>query len=236
MPKIRAITFDLDDTLWPSEPTLIRAEQRAHTWLAQHAPAVAAMWPIDQLRALRMSVYHQHPDWHHDFLRIRRRAMHLAFEQAGLSGAAAHALIEGALDMFMTARNDVDLYPEVRDCLTRLARRLPLASLTNGNADIARVGIGHYFKAAISAHAHGVSKPDAALFHIACRALACDPGEVLHVGDDMALDVRGARDAGLQVLWLNRTAATWATVTGEDAPATVIDLLGVEQWLDEQAS
>ncbi len=234
MPTIRAITFDLDDTLWPSEPTLIRAEQCAHVWLTEHAPAVAAMWPIDQLRALRLSVYHAHPDWHHDFLRIRRQAMQMAFEQAGMSGASAHGLIERVLDVFMTARNEVDLFPEVQECLTRLSHRLPLASLTNGNADVARVGIGHFFKAAISAHAHGVSKPDAALFHIACRALACAPEEVLHVGDDIALDVRGARDAGLQVVWINRSNAPWEAVIGggADAPATVTDLVGVERWLD----
>ena len=235
MLKIRAITFDLDDTLWPSAPALTRAEQRAQAWLVTHAPVVAARWPIDQLRALRMSFYNQHPELHHDFLRIRRMAMHAAFEQAGLSGAAAHELIERALDVFMTARNEVDLYPEVRDCLTRLSRRYPLASLTNGNADVARVGIGHYFKAAISAHAHGVSKPDPALFHIACRALACAPEETLHVGDDMALDVRGARGAGMQVLWINRTAATWAAQVGEDPPVTVVDLLGVERRLDAHA-
>lgn len=236
MPKIHAITFDLDDTLWPSAPTLTRAEQRAHAWLAQHAPAVAAMWPIESLRELRFSIYRQHPELHHDFLRLRRMAMHAAFEQAGMPGAAAHELIEGVLDVFMTARNEVDLYPEVRDCLARLSRRLPLASLTNGNADVARVGIGHYFKATISAHAHGVSKPDAALFHIACRALACEPDEVLHVGDDITLDVRGARDAGLHALWLNRNEAAWDTMTDENAPAIATDLLGVERWLDTCAS
>ncbi len=233
MPRtIRAITFDLDDTLWPAAPTLTRAEQRAYDWLAANAPAVAALWSIDQLRALRMSIYNQHPELHHDFLRLRRIAMHAAFEQANVSGAAADALIERALDVFMTARNEVDLYPDVRDSLARLARRLPLASLTNGNADVARVGIGHFFKAAISAHAHGVSKPHAALFHIACRELACEPEAVLHVGDDMTLDVRGARDAGMQTLWINRTAAAWE---GGDAPDTVIDLPGVERWLEAQA-
>ena len=150
MPIIRAITFDLDDTLWPSAPTLTRAEQLAHAWLAAHAPAVAAMWPIEPLRELRFSIYRQHPELQHDFLRLRRMAMHAAFEQAGISGAPANELIERVLDVFMTARNEVDLFPEVHACLTRLSRRLPLASLTNGNADVARVGIGHFFKAAIS--------------------------------------------------------------------------------------
>jgi putative hydrolase of the HAD superfamily len=228
LPKIRAITLDLDDTLWPSAPTLTRAEQRAYAWLTEHAPAVAAMWPIDQLRALRMSIFNQHPELHHDFLRIRRMAMHTAFEQAGMSGAASSALIEGALDVFMTARNEVDLYPEVCDSLMRLSRRFALASLTNGNADVARIGLAHHFKAKISAHAHGASKPDPALFHIACRELACDPGEVVHVGDDMELDVRGARAAGLHVIWMNRANAAWE---GNDAPVAVKDLLELERWL-----
>jgi putative hydrolase of the HAD superfamily len=233
MPKIRAITLDLDDTLWPSAPTIARAEQRAHAWLAANAPAVAATWSIEQLRELRLSIYNGHPELRHDFLRIRRMSMHTAFVQSGSSGTAARELIERSLDVFMAARNEVELYPEVRDCLARLARRFPLASLTNGNADVARIGLGHYFKATISAHAHGASKPDPALFQFACRKLACDPDEVVHVGDDIELDVRGARAAGLHVIWMNRANAAWA---GDDVPVVVGDLLGVERWLEEHSS
>ena len=229
---IRAITFDLDDTLWPAMPTFIRAEQRAHDWLGEHAPVVAAAWSIDQLRELRMSLFKDHPELRHDFLRVRRMAMHTAFEQVGFAGSGAHDIIERVLNIYMHARNEVDLYPEVRDSLTRLSQRYTLASLTNGNADVARIGLSHFFKATISAHVHGISKPDAALFHIACRELACAPDEVLHVGDDAELDVRGARAAGLHTLWINRTDAAWA---GEDAPHTGRDLLAVEQWLERQA-
>ena len=228
LPNIRAITLDLDDTLWPSAPTLTRAEQRAYAWLVEHAPAVAARWPLEQLRELRFAIFHKHPELHHDFLRIRRMAMHAAFEQAGQSGPAANERIEGVLEVFMSARNEVDLYPEVRDCLTRLSRRYALASLTNGNADVTRIGIGHHFKAIISAHTHGVSKPDPALFHLACRELGCKPDEVVHVGDDIELDVRGARAAGLHVIWMNRTNADWS---GDDTPTVVNDLTGLERWL-----
>ena len=208
----------------------MRAEQRAHTWLEAHAPAVAAAWSIEQLRELRMSIFNARPELRHDYLRVRRMSMHAAFEQSGLSGAAAQEIIECALDVFMSARNEVELYPEVLNCLTRLSRRFPLASLTNGNADVARIGLGHYFKATISAHAHGTSKPEPALFRIACRELACEPEEVLHVGDDIELDVRGARAAGLHVIWMNRSDAVWA---GDDAPLAVSDLLGLERWLDD---
>lgn len=230
LPRIRAITLDLDDTLWPSAPTLARAEQRAYTWLTEHAPAVAAMWPLDELRALRMSIYQQHPELQHDFLRLRRMALHQAFERAGLSGAAAGDTVERALNVFMTARNEVELYPEVHASLTRLSQRFALASLTNGNADVRRIGLGHFFKATISAHAHGTSKPDAALFHIACRELACAPGEVVHVGDDAELDIRGARAAGLHAVWMNRADGQW---DGEDAPVAVKDLLELERWLEQ---
>ncbi len=229
LPKIRAITFDLDDTLWPAMPTFVRAEQRAHAWLTAHAPAVAAQWSIEQLRELRFAIFDKQPELRHDFLRVRRMAMHTAFEQCGMTGASASALIESALTIHTAARNEVDLYPEVRDCLERLSRRYALASLTNGNADVARIGIRHYFKAIVSAHAHGISKPDPALFHIACRELACEPDEVVHVGDDVELDIRGARAAGLHVVWMNRGDAAWA---GNDVPAAVNDLLGLERWLD----
>lgn len=228
MPRIRAITFDLDDTLWPAMPTFIRAEQRAHAWLQTHAPAVAARWSIEQLRELRMSIFSARTDLQHDFLKVRRLALHMAFEQTNFSGGAAQDLIERALDVYMTARNEVDLYPEVHACLTRLAQRFALATLTNGNADIQRIGLAHFFTARVSAHAHGTSKPDAALFHIACRELNCEPHEVLHVGDDIDLDIRGARAAGLHAVWMNRAGNTW---TGDDAPTAVTDLLGLERWL-----
>jgi putative hydrolase of the HAD superfamily len=211
----------------------MRAEQRAHAWLAAHASVVAATWSIEQLRELRMSIFNARPELRHDYLRVRRMSMHMAFEQAGLSGTTAHEIIERALDVFMTARNEVDLYPEVRDCLARLSQRFALASLTNGNADVARIGLAHYFKATISAHAHGASKPDPALFHIACRELACAPDEVVHVGDDVELDIRGARAAGMQVIWINRANAAWA---GDDAPVAVSDLHDLERWLDRYSS
>jgi len=229
VPRLRAITLDLDDTLWPSAPTLARAELRAHAWLAAQAPVVTAMWPLEALRELRMALFGRHPELRHDFLRLRRMALHSAFEQAGLSGAAAGGIIERALDVFMAARNEVDLYPEVRASLERLSRRFALASLTNGNADVRRIGLGHFFNATISAHAHGTSKPDAVLFHIACRELKCEPGEVVHVGDDVELDVRGARAAGLHAVWMNRANSDWA---GDDAPVAVTDLHDLERWLD----
>lgn len=231
MPKttIRAITIDLDDTLWPVGPTIARAERHAHEWLATRAAEVAAAWSTQRLRELRAAIYDARVDLRHDLLQIRRLSLEQAFEQSGVDRAASAQTITGALDVFMRARNEVELYPEVAACLERLSRRYPLAALTNGNANLASIGLDHLFRATVAAHAHGASKPDAALFHIACRELGCLPHEAVHVGDDAELDVRGARAAGLRAVWINRENRLWP---GEDTPVMVPDLAAFERWLE----
>jgi FMN hydrolase / 5-amino-6-(5-phospho-D-ribitylamino)uracil phosphatase len=227
---IRAITLDLDDTLWPVGPTIARADRRAHEWLAERAPAVAAAWPTERLRELRAAIHDARPDLRHDLLQIRRLSLEQAFEDCGFERRAVAHTVSGALEVFMGARNEVELYPEVAACLQRLARRYPIASLSNGNADLSRIGLDHLFRARVAAHAHGASKPDAVLFHIACRELGCHPHEVVHVGDDAELDVRGARGAGLHAVWINRGGHAWP---GSDHPVTVPDLDAFERWLQE---
>jgi putative hydrolase of the HAD superfamily len=225
---IRAITLDLDDTLWPCEPTLQRAERLAHEWLAARAPEVAGLWSIERLRERRMAIHAARAELRYDFVTLRRLVLHEAFREAGADHAQCAQIIEGALDIYMAARNDVELYPEVRACLERLSQRYRIASLSNGNACLVQIGLNHHFHAMISAHTHGSGKPDPAVFHIACRELGCAPEEVVHLGDDVELDVRGARGAGLHAVWMNRANSSWPH---DDAPVTVADLEAFERWL-----
>ena len=225
---IRAITLDLDDTLWPCEPTLQRAERLAHEWLAGRAPEVIAPWPIERLRERRMAIHSARAELRYDFVTLRRLVLQEAFRDAGADDAQSAQIIEEALDIYMAARNEVELYPEVRACLERLSQRYRIASLSNGNACLVQIGLDHLFHAMISAHAHGSGKPDPAVFHIACRELGCAPEEVVHLGDDIELDVRGARGAGLHAVWMNRANHPWPH---DDAPVAVADLEAFERWL-----
>jgi putative hydrolase of the HAD superfamily len=72
------------------------------------------------------------------------------------------------------------------------------------------VGLGRYFQASISAHRVGVAKPDARIFALAAEAAGVPAASVLHVGDDALLDARGAMDAGMHAVWLNRAGVDWA--------------------------
>jgi 2-haloalkanoic acid dehalogenase type II len=225
---IRAITLDLDDTLWPCEPTIQRAERLAHEWLAGRAPEVIAPWSMERLRERRLAIHAARSELRHDFRAIRCLALQEVFRDAGADDAQSAEIIEASLDIYMTARNEVELYPEVRACLERLSRQYRIASLSNGNACLVQIGLDHLFHAMVSAHAHGASKPDPALFHIACRQLECAPEEVVHLGDDIELDIRGARGAGLHAVWMNRASHPWP---GDDEPVTVADLEAFERWL-----
>lgn len=226
--SIRAVTLDLDDTLWPCEPTIVRAERLALEWLTERAPEVIAPWSIERLRERRMAIHAERPEHKHDFRTIRRLALEEVFRAAGADDVQSTPIIEGSLNVYMAARHQVELYPKVLACLERLSTRYRIASISNGNACLVTIGLDHLFHAIVAAHSHGASKPDPALFHTACRELDCAPEEVVHLGDDIELDVRGARRAGLHAVWINRTDHPWP---GDDVPDTVADLEAFERWL-----
>lgn len=204
--KIKAITLDLDDTLWPVEPTIVRAEQALADWLAQHAPATSTLLRDSGTRSqLRKAVNLAHPEVAHDFSALRRLYLHRALGQAGEDTALAHP----AFEVFFAERQRVTLYPDALGALAALAARFPVLAVSNGNADVHKVGLGNYFVGSVSAQSCGVAKPHIDIFHAAARTLQCAPDEVLHVGDDIHLDVVGAIDAGMQAAWLNRDAKVW---------------------------
>lgn len=196
----RALTLDLDDTLWPIWPTIHRAEAVLQTWFLQHAPATAARFDIEAMRALRLRVAEEHPDRAHDLGFLRLESIRVAMRQAGDDPGRAGA----AFERFLEERQRVEFYPDALPALERLARRFPLLALSNGNADLRRVGLAPLFVGAVSASSFGVAKPHASIFHEACRQLGVAPAEVLHVGDDLQLDVDGALKAGLRAVWVLR--------------------------------
>ena len=218
---IQAITLDLDDTLWPIEPVMLRAERRLDDWLKRHCPRTAAAYPIPAMRALRDRIAQEHPQLAHDFGAQRRLSLHAALREHGYDDTH----VEGAYAEFYTARNEVECYADALPALGRLAARFPLVSLTNGNADIERIGLAHLFQFSISSRECGVAKPAPAIFHAACERLGLPPQAVLHVGDDPHLDVAGARAAGLRTAWINRTGATWAHPDHPDLVAVDLGVL-----------
>ncbi|MDR3387983.1 MAG: HAD family hydrolase [Rudaea sp.] len=204
--QIRAISLDLDDTIWPIEPVMLRAEQRMDAWLKTHCPRAAAHYPIAAMRALRNRVADENPHLAHDFTAQRRLSLSAALTPHGYGDEH----VEAAFAEFYAARNQVECYVDALPALERLAARFPLVSLSNGNADLDRIGLSRFFRFSICARDFGAAKPAPQIFHAACERLGLPPAAVLHVGDDPELDVAGARAAGLRSAWVNRTQAAWS--------------------------
>jgi putative hydrolase of the HAD superfamily len=200
---IRAIAFDLDNTLWDVEPVLERAEQCLAAWLQEHCPRLALS--REQMRAAREQLARREPHNAHDLSYLRVATLKAHAREHGYDERVAL----DAFEVFLAARNVVEIFPDVAPALARLRLRYALASLSNGNADLARIGLDHIFNVSLNARQIGAAKPHPRCFERLARELALDPGAIAYVGDDPQLDVAAARAAGLRTVWMNRRALAW---------------------------
>jgi 2-haloalkanoic acid dehalogenase type II len=211
--KVRAICFDLDNTLWDVWPVIMRAEQRMYDFLAQRYPRVVASVTLEMMRSAREQTAAAHPQMRHDFTFLRKQTLREHAREFGY----AEAMAEEAFDAFIQARNEVDLYADVVPALEQLRKRFRLFTASNGNADLARIGIAHFFERTIAARQVGALKPDPAIFRKVIEGTDLQAHEVVYVGDDPELDVEGARGAGMEAIWIDREGSKWPP---QIAPAT----------------
>ena len=204
--QIRAVTLDLDDTLWPIWPTIHRAEEVLLLWLKEHAPQTAQVFSSPQaLRAIREQVGRDCPQWQHDLSALRRESIRRALHQAGDD----ENLAIPAFEIFFAERQRVQLFDDVLHALEFLSARWPVVAITNGNADVHAMGIGHFFQDSFNVMRTGFAKPDVRIFECAAQALDMPLDSILHVGDDAYLDAAAAQAVGMQAVWLNRSYLHW---------------------------
>ncbi len=214
---IRCIAFDLDDTLWDCQPVLARAEQHLYQWLHQHYPAITARHAsLPELVASRVQFMRQHPELHHDLGLLRIRWL----REVALGSGYDPAISELAFQEFWRVRNQVEFFPGVLEQLQALSARYWLGVITNGNADVHHIGIGHLFRFTLSSAEAGVAKPHAAIFQQALAKVGVEAHEMLYVGDDPEKDIIGASQAGLRTIWYNPNRLGRAAGVNPDAVMT----------------
>jgi 2-haloalkanoic acid dehalogenase type II len=198
---IRALTFDLDDTLWDNRPVLMAAERTLYGWLCRHYPRIGLRYSLEDMWKLRRDLLQQDPELRNDVTALRKASLCIAAETAGYD----HSLVEPAFAVFLEARHRVTLYSDVIPAIQRLrAAGYLLGSLTNGNADVQRLGLGHLFDFSLTAAAIGKAKPHPRMFQEACRRAHVDATELAHIGDEPDSDIAGAQNAGVAAIWMNR--------------------------------
>ena len=203
--SIRCITFDLDDTLWWCGPVIQRAEQRFYGWLQTHYPQIAARYRPEDLLEHRKRFMREHPHLAHDLTTLRKQWLHGLAEEGGYDAT----LVEPGFLVYWEARNEVEVFDEAHAMLDMLRQQFRLGAVTNGNADVRRIGIDHYFDFVIRSEDIGQAKPHPEVFAAALAAGGVGAGEAVHVGDDPVRDIEGAAKAGMRTIWVNLRGQDW---------------------------
>jgi FMN hydrolase / 5-amino-6-(5-phospho-D-ribitylamino)uracil phosphatase len=217
MRRYSLITFDLDDTLWDVRPVLIQAEQRVSAWLTTHCPQVLPQLEHGPMMQRRKQLLRERPQLQHQIGVLRSEAMRLALLDCGESEVEASRLANEAFAVFLAARHDVQPFVDVEESLTQLRRHYTLAALTNGNADIFRIGLGRHFSFAFRAEDLLSSKPEAPHFQAALEKTGVGAERMIHVGDNPAHDIEGAQRLGIVAIWFNPDAQPWPGAREPDA-------------------
>lgn len=222
--KPQVIAFDFDGTLWDSLPVLEQIDTVVHESLQQHAPLLSQSFSVSELAMRRTVFAKQNPQLHHDLTKLRKTWLEQELNSLGLKESIAAVVMED----FLAARSDLDPYPDVWPALRVLRKHFRLVGLTNGNADLERVGLAGFFWRYSSSAELGVSKPSPDFFHRACALWGVSQQDIVHVGDEPERDVHAARLAGCNAVWLNRDGRSWPEKFGH-SPVTIAKLTELQK-------
>jgi len=158
---IQCIAFDLDDTLWACNPIIMRAEKRFYDWLKRYYPKICQKYSEDELIKHRSAYMKSRPDLQHDMTAMRKSWN----QQLASEVAYDDSLVEPGFEVFWLARNEVSFFEGTLDVLEELSKRYKLGVISNGNADVNHIGIGHLFDFVVSSEKVGVAKPHKDIFN-----------------------------------------------------------------------
>jgi putative hydrolase of the HAD superfamily len=223
--SIRAVVWDVDDTLFDyttADREGMRAHLAAEGLLTALGPAQEALrrWrEVTDLQWARFAAGEV------DFVTQRRDRIRLFLDRPGLTDGEADDWFTRYLAHYEAAWS---LFPDVLPVLDALAAShrhavLSNSSLTVQDSKLRVLGVHDRFEAILCAAELGVSKPDPGAFLAACEALSLAPHEVAYVGDHPEIDGRGAAEAGLLSVWIDR-GGVYATVDPPAGPRRIASL------------
>lgn len=204
MHKIKAISFDLDDTLWDCDSVIHQAEKSLLNWLHTNVPELREL-NFNDYTQIKVAFNTANSHLWSDVSVMRKELLKGLLAQYG----ASSQLLQPAFDHFYQKRSEVVFYPDVLKSLELLAQHYKLASLSNGNADLHQIGIAGLFSEIHFATLNCPAKPAPDMFQRTCDALDIEPYELLHVGDNPDTDVNGGRLSGAKTIWINRSQMSW---------------------------
>jgi putative hydrolase of the HAD superfamily len=209
MSRFHVITLDLDNTLWDLDPVLWQAEDTIYALLQQRCPKVTERYDSNSLRNERIKFWQANAELKHQISLMRQRSLAHVIEACGYSATQASNISAEAFELFLTLRHQITLYDHALPLLKQLSQTYTLGALSNGNADLSRLGLDDFFQFHFSAEQLNASKPDPKIFHAAIEHSGVSAEQILHIGDHPKEDIAGAQATGMATIWFNNRGKSW---------------------------
>lgn len=213
---IKAVLWDVDDTLF-DYTTADRVGMREHLVAEGLLEAYgSAEEALARWRRITDEQWARFAAGEATFEEQRRDRVRVFLGRPELSDDETEAWFERYLRRYEAAWA---LFPDVLPVLDSLAGVYRHAVLSNSHLRVQEhklrtLGVRDRFEVVLCAAELGVAKPEARAFHAACDALELAPHQVAYVGDHPEIDGRGAAEAGLFSVWINRDGAHTAPAEG----------------------
>lgn len=203
----RHIFIDLDKTLWDFEQNSLetfreifskydlisRGIPNLEIFLVEYTRINDMLWGLYRKNEIKKEVLNI---WRFD----------MALNEFGIDdGVLATHIAEDYVTLSPMKDN---LFPEARKALEYLQQRYPLHIITNGFEEVQQKKLDvsdlrRYFTTITTSEEAGVKKPEPHIFRLALRKAAANPAESLMIGDDLVVDMEGARNVGMDTMFFN---------------------------------
>jgi 2-haloacid dehalogenase len=211
---VSTVTFDSYSTLVD-----VDAAEAALADRVDNPESVSKLW---RTRSLQYTFVANYTDAYKPFYEINRDALQYALDSHGV------ALDSEERDSILAVYHELDVFDDVRDAIERLTDAgYPCYVVSNGNPEMLDSMIEHadltaLIEDTVSADEVHTFKPAAEIYRHAAGRTGTPIEEIAHVTAGW-YDVLGARHAGMQGVWVNRSDDTWEPF-GDTPDLTVRDI------------
>lgn len=207
MSKIKAIFFDLDDTLVNSRNAEIKAacefKKKFPEFDNMEDKEFEELW-----HKIAIEQYERYSKNEISYERHRIDRVKSLFSKFNIekNDDEARQIFNIYLELY---EKNWKLFDDSKEVLEKLKGNYKLGLITNGDSNqqrkkISLTEIGDYFSNIIISSEAEVSKPNKKIFEIACEKIEEEPQNCVMIGDSYKLDIQGAENYGLNAIWINR--------------------------------
>jgi len=201
--SFKAISFDLDDTLYDNHRVMDKAEADFITYLNKTYTNLAEL-TSNQWGLYKNILSNEEPELIHDVSLWRIEILKRIMIIYGISEYKAIEYAQDAFKVFLRLRSDFIVPADNIKLLGDLAKHYPVIAITNGNVNAKRINLADKFMFILMAGQEFKAKPAPDLFVEAAKRLKIDVEDILHIGDDLLTDIYGPQHCGAQSIWFNQ--------------------------------